>query len=125
MAERTPSSDAPQPAIVVQRAYDLALWLVHKVEKFPRSFRFSVGDRVIARALDLLEALTEAAYTSDKVALLDWANRVVNSLRLLLRLTVDLKLMAADSHEFAAGKLEEIGRMIGGWRKAVARRGQA
>lgn len=61
---------------MVQRAYDLALWLVHKVEKFPRSFRFSVGDRVIARALDLLEALTEAAYTSDKVALLDWANRV-------------------------------------------------
>src|ERR1035438_7274127 len=33
LAERTPTSDAPQPAIVVQRAYDLALWLVKKVEK--------------------------------------------------------------------------------------------
>ena len=124
MAERTPTSDAPQPAIVVQRAYDLALWLVQKVEKFPRSFRFSVGDRVIADALDLLEEITEAAYTSDKAALLDYANREVNSLRMLLRLTVDLKLLAADSHEFASGKMEEIGRMTGGWRKSVSRRGQ-
>jgi hypothetical protein len=30
------------PAVVVQQEYDLALWVVRKVEKFPRSFRFSV-----------------------------------------------------------------------------------
>ena len=108
----------------MQRAYDLALWLVQKVEKFPRSYRFSVGDRVVARSLELVETLAEAAYTSEKAGLLDRANRLVNSLRLLLRLTVDLKLLAAAPHEFSAGQLEEIGRMIGGWRKAVARRGQ-
>jgi hypothetical protein len=127
LAERTnsnPAANSGEPAIVVQRTYDLALWLVRKVERFPRSFRFSVGDRVVARALDLLETLTEAAYTSDKAPLLDRANRGLNSLRLLLRMTVDLKLLPSDAHEFAAGQLEEIGRMIGGWRKAVARRNQ-
>ena len=121
MAERA-NSNSQEPAIVVQRAYDLALWLIRKVEKFPRSFRFSVGDRVVARALDVLEALAEAAYSADKSALLDRANRGVNSLRLLLRLTVELRLLGGDSHEFAAARLEEIGRMIGGWRKSVARR---
>ena len=43
MAERPkakPNAVAAEPAIAVQRAYDLALWLVSKVEKFPRSFRF-------------------------------------------------------------------------------------
>jgi hypothetical protein len=39
--------------------------------------------------------------------------------KFLLRLGVDLKLLAGDSQEFAAGRLEEIGRMIGGWRKAA------
>lgn len=106
----------------MQRAYDLALWLVRKVEKFPRSFRFSVGDRVIARALDLLEALTEAAWASDKAALLDRANRTVNSLRILFRLAVELQLLTAGSQEFASARLEEIGRMIGGWRKSLNRR---
>lgn len=111
--------------MVVQQAYDLALWVVRKVEKFPRSFRFSVGDRMIARSLDLLETLVDAAYSSDKRALLERANRDVNSLRYLLRLGVDLKLLAGDSQEFAAGRLEEIGRMIGGWRKASARKADA
>ena len=120
MAERTPSKPA-EPAVAVQRAYELALWLIKKVEKFPRSFRFSVGDRLIARALDVMEALVEAAYSTDKRALLETANRSVNSLRYLLRLSVDLELLGADPHEFASKKLEEIGRMIGGWRKAAAR----
>jgi hypothetical protein len=109
---------------VAQQAYDLTLWLVRKVEKFPRSFRFSVGDRVIARSLDLLETLVEAAYSADKRALLDRANRSVSGLRYMLRLAVDLKLLSGDSQEFAGGRLEEIGRMVGGWRKAAAQRAE-
>ena len=120
MAERTTSGTA-ELAIVVQRCYDLALWLIQKVERFPRSYRFSLGDRLVARVLDVMEALVEAAYSTDKRALLEHANRGVNSLRFLLRLSVDLKLLGADPHEFASKKLEEIGRMVGGWRKVAAR----
>jgi hypothetical protein len=109
----------------VQRAYELTLWLIQRVEKFPRSFRFSVGDRIVARALDLMEVLLDAAYTADKLEPLERANRNVNSLRFLLRLTADLKLLPPDAHEFAASKLEEIGRMAGGWKKAAAQRGKA
>jgi hypothetical protein len=71
-----------------------------------------------------LETLVDAAYSSDKRASLERANRDVNSLRYLLRLGVDLKLLAGDSQEFAAGRLEEIGRMIGGWRRAASRRAE-
>ena len=124
--ERSPAERPPagltEPAIVVQRAFHLSVWLIKKVERFPRSFRYSVGDRLIGRVLDLLETLTEAAYTSNKAALLDQANRCVNALRLLLRLAVELDLLGSEPHEFAAQKVEEIGRMIGGWTKAVARR---
>jgi hypothetical protein len=96
------------------------LWIVRKVEKFPRSFRFSIGERLIARSLDVLETLVEAASASDKRNLLEPAGHRVNSLRYLLRLSGDLGLLSGDSREFAAGKLEEIGRMVGGWRKARA-----
>lgn len=33
--------------VVVVKAYDLVLWLVQKVEKFPKSNRFSVGQRLL------------------------------------------------------------------------------
>lgn len=32
-----------EPAVVVQKAYDWVLWIVPKVEKFPRSYRFLMG----------------------------------------------------------------------------------
>jgi hypothetical protein len=107
--------------VAVQRTYDLAIWLIAKVEKFPRSLRFSLGERLIGRSLDLLEALASAAYAKDKMALLERANLSVTSLRFLLRMSFDLKLMGSDSQEFASAKLEEIGRMIGGWRKSLER----
>jgi len=107
--------------VAVQRTYDLSLWLIAKVEKFPRSLRFSLGERLMDRSLDLLEALASAAYAKDKMALLERANLSVTSLRFLLRMSFDLKLMGSDSQEFASAKIEEIGRMIGGWRKSLER----
>ena len=50
-------------AIVVQKAYDWTLWILPKVEKFPQSYRFSVGQNLIASSLDLLMNLVDATYT--------------------------------------------------------------
>ncbi len=111
-----------EPAVVVGKAYDLVLWLVQKVEHFPRSYRFSVGDRIVSGGLDLLLALVQSAYTADKAGLLESASARTNSLRYLLRLAKDLHLINIDSYAFSAGCLEEVGRMVGGWQKAVARR---
>lgn len=111
-----PSKDeAPQ---VVAKAYDFMLWLLPKVERFPRSYRFTVGDRLSSNGLDLLVLLVEAAYTRNKGELLAQANRKINSTRYLLRLAKDLRLLPVESYGFAAGLLDEIGRMTGGWRKA-------
>ena len=111
-----------EPAVVVGKAYDLVLWLLPKVEKFARSYRFIVGDRIAASALDLLLALVEAAYAANKYGLLQQANTRVNGLRYLMRLAKDLRLLSIDSYGFAVERLDEIGRMVGGWQKAAAKR---
>jgi hypothetical protein len=61
-----PRIQGPQTAIVVGKAYDLVLWIVQKVEKFPKSYRFRVGQRLIDTALDLLLLLVEAAYGQNR-----------------------------------------------------------
>jgi hypothetical protein len=112
--------DSGMPVAVV-KVYDFVLWLLPKVENFPRAYRFTVGDRLSAQGLDLMTTLVEAAYSRDKEDLLTQANRKINSTRYLLRLAKDLKLLSIDSYAFSAEKLDEIGRMVGGWRKAVPR----
>ena len=116
MAEMQKPDEGAPP--VVNKAYDFVLWLLPKVENFPRAHRFTVGDRLTANGLDLLTSLVEAAYAHKKDELLQTANRKVNSTRYLLRLAKDLRLLSVDSYGFSAEKLDEIGRMVGGWRKA-------
>jgi hypothetical protein len=104
--------------VVVGKAYDFSLWLIQKVEHFPRSYRFSVGDKLVTGVLDLLLRLVDAAYARDKLPLLTEVNGLLNRLRFLLRLAKDLKLLSLESYGFAAQQTEEIGRMAGGWRKS-------
>ena len=53
-----------ETAIVVQKAYDWNLWILPKVEKFPKSYRFSVGQNLVSTSLDLLMNLVDATYQS-------------------------------------------------------------
>jgi 23S rRNA-intervening sequence protein len=118
------SANNPQePAVIVGKAYDLALWVLQKVEHFPKPYRISVGDRLVSHTLDLMLLLVRSAYSSDKARLLQNADLEATSLRYLLRLAKDLRLLTIDSYGFCTGNVDEIGRMLGGWRKALARRG--
>ena len=120
--ESSPPTSSPVPgAIVVGKTYDLVLWIVQKVEKFPKSYRFSVGQRLIDVGLDLLLLLVEAAYRRDKRDALRTAGVRTNALRYLLRLAHDLKLLPVSAYAFATEHLDEIGRMVGGWERSTAR----
>jgi four helix bundle protein len=106
-------------AVVVQKTYDLVLWLVPKLEKFPKQHRFTLGQRIFDNALDLLSSLVEAAYTTEKAPMLRTASRKTNVLRYLLRLSKDLRLLALNGYTHATERLDEVGRMIGGWQKTA------
>ena len=108
-----------EPAVVVQKAYDLTLWIIPKVEKFPKSHRFTVGQPLAQGAIELLLHLVDATYQSRNGGSLASAVREVNRIRYLLRLAKDLKLLSLEAHEFAAHAIDEIGRMAGGWRRSV------
>jgi hypothetical protein len=49
-----------ETAVVVQKAYEWNLWILPKVEKFPRSYRFSIGQNLVETSLDLLMHLVDA-----------------------------------------------------------------
>jgi len=105
----------PREAPVVGKAYDFCLWLLPHVVKFPRSYRFVLGERLEREVVSLLLALVNAAYARDKTEILTGANIRIEGLRFLLRLAKDLRLLSVAQHEYAAEHLDEIGRMVGGW----------
>lgn len=64
-----------------------------------------------------MEDLVEARYTRDKRARLVHANLRLEKLRILLRLCHDLGYLPHASYEHAMRALNEVGKMLGGWRK--------
>ena len=56
---------AKQTGIALEKAYQFTLWLIPTVEKFPRTHKFVLGDRIETAALDVVEGLIEATYTTN------------------------------------------------------------
>jgi hypothetical protein len=50
----------------LEAVYRFILWLVPTVERFPRSQKFFLGDRIQSTALDVLERIVEATYTKSR-----------------------------------------------------------
>lgn len=96
------------------------IWLiVHR--KMARSERFGIGDRIDSLWLDLLDSLRKAAYApvGQKIPLLEEALRAVDAVRFFIQIAWESELMA-QSHFISLGKdIEEIGRMVGGWRRGI------
>ena len=97
--------------------YRFLLWLVPAVERFPRSQKFLLGDRIQRTALDVLESLINATYTRQRGHHLARANLGLEKLRFLFRLAHDLRHLDPRRYEHAARCLDETGRSIGAWSK--------
>lgn len=105
--------------VVFQQAYDLTVWYANHTVKFPKGFRFTLADRIQETLLNLVEALQDACYARSKGAALQNAQRLVDQMRLWNRLAKDLRCLSVGQYAFAAERIEEIGKQVGGWKKSL------
>jgi hypothetical protein len=106
-------SDLP---IVVTKWYAYAKWILERVESFPKSQRFILGQRLSNHAMDVLELLVKASYAREnKNDLLRQATEAIEMTRWIVRMARDRQLLASKQFELSAVMLNECSRMVGGW----------
>lgn len=108
-------SPPKEPPILLVKWHDLTGWVLDRVEAFPKNQRFIFGQRLANHMVDVMELLVEASYTRDKTGLLNAANRKMEVLRWLLRMSYERKLLTQRQYLHACGLLVECGRMCGSW----------
>ena len=116
MSEAANNARRTGPAL--EAMYQFMLWLVPTIDRYPRSQKFVLGDRIEATALDVMDSLVAATYTRGRDGLLADANLGLERLRYFMRLSFDLRLIDTKRYEHAARSIDDVGRMIGGWLKA-------
>ncbi len=91
------------------------------LNKFPRTQKFTLGDRIQNKISDLLEIYILAYYApkKEKRQLLQKANTDLVIIRHYFRLGYDLGLYPSTKYALFAERLEEIGKMTGGWLKSL------
>jgi hypothetical protein len=80
------TDNSKRTGAALEAHYRFLMWLAPTLEKFPRSHKFTIGDRIEVLALDVLEALIEATYSRDRSQQLRCANLGIEKLSFLLRL---------------------------------------
>ncbi|MFH0984291.1 MAG: diversity-generating retroelement protein Avd [Candidatus Omnitrophota bacterium] len=103
---------------VVEKHYQLILWILPKITNFPKDQRFLLADRVERILLDILELLIEAVYSKNKRDLLIKVNLMLDILRFMMRIAKDMKYVSLPGYDFFCQQTLEIGRMVGGWLRA-------
>jgi len=106
---------------VVEQARDLLHWAIPAVQKFPRSFRFTLGERIERRLYHILEHLLRARYApaAETRGHLDRANLDLEVLRHELRLAHEFRLLSRRQLEHAARLTDAAGRQVGAWRRSL------
>ena len=103
--------------VIFTQTYDLLTWLLPQCERFPKSQRFVVTQRLQAAALDFQEAIFEANARSgtERLECLQAADAHLSKLRLYLRLARQWEWLGSGQYEHVSRMVAAIGKLLGGW----------
>lgn len=99
------------------------IWYGYR-DHFPKKARYTLGDKIDTRFLNVLELISVATYQEKegKVATLSRAITGVDLLKFLLRVAWELKILDEKKYATLSEGIQEIGRQIGGWKKGIQKK---
>lgn len=87
----------------------------------PKSDRYAIWQKVENTTLEVLERILVVIGLpkNEKMGILEEASKKLNMLRVFIRLSKDVKTIDNKKYIVLQEKLDEIGRMLGGWIKST------
>lgn len=88
---------------------------------FPKSARYTLGDKIDTTFIRVLEFIFVASYQSktEKLPTLRSAIRNIDILKFFLRVAWELQVLDNKKYANISEEVESLGRMVGGWKKGI------
>jgi len=104
-----------------QKLYDFYQLFYELLDHFPKKSRPVLGQKIERTILEALESVSVAAYSSniEKNKSLTKTSFKIDFLKILIRLAYETKTIDQKKYILLEEKLQEIGRMLGGWIKSI------
>jgi hypothetical protein len=115
------SQNVPPPILTVTE--ELLHWTLDRTASFPKSQRFTLGQRLDNFMLDLQDHIITARFEPRaRPQELKALNLKLEKIRSLWRIVHQKEWISSQQLLFSARKLDEIGRMAGAWLKATEKK---
>lgn len=87
----------------------------------PKRSRYTLGDKIDARFIQVLEFLYVASYQSmgEKLPILQKALTGVDTLKFFLRIAWEVQALDSKKYASLSEGLQKVGKEVGGWRKGI------
>ena len=110
-------TDAP----ILQKTIELYKEFYGYLKTFPKKDQYLLGKRCEDAILEFTEYIVMAASSSKerKLRLLEAANGKFDLLKVLLRVAREFKMLDNKKYLSLEAKMQEIGRMLGGWIRSL------
>ncbi|KKU16990.1 MAG: hypothetical protein UX25_C0019G0003 [Candidatus Woesebacteria bacterium GW2011_GWC2_45_9] len=104
---------------IFTKLYALYSAIAETLPSFPKTQRYSLGERLERIMLDILELLFFVPLSPNKLETLQAMSVKVDLLKVLLRLAKDTQSISEGRYLNLQEMLQEIGKMLGGWIRAT------
>lgn len=104
--------------IIYQKVYDLILYAFPILNRFPKNQRFVLAQQIQNSMLEIQKKIVEANKLRNRRRLQFEIDIELDKLKMLIRLSKDLKLIDVKKYEQFTIRLTEIGRLLGGWMRS-------
>ena len=99
------------------------LW--HEIlPNFPKDSRYTLGQKIDSAFLEVIERIIKAGYADkvEKLIFLKSASAKLDLLKFFLQIAWENKCVPNEKYALLSEQLNEIGRMLGGWRKGLEKK---
>lgn len=107
---------------VYKKSYDLLIKIFDVVKHFRREYKYTLGDKIKQEVLDVMLNVYRANVSTKKAEYIKQAREHTEVLKILLRLSKDLKLINIEKYTMLISITEEISKQLSGWQKWTEKR---
>lgn len=116
-----PPADFTLDIPIFSKLYDFYKNLSAHIPTFPKTKRYTLGQKLDQITLDVIELTITAGYLprEQKLPALQKISIKLDLLKILLRLSSETKCLDNNKYQQLISQILEIGKMLGGWIKTV------
>jgi hypothetical protein len=102
---------------VFKKSYDLIIELFDLYSNLPKSFKYTLGQRIQLESIELIVNIYKANAHTDKIPFILKIREHIEIIRLLIRILHDTKQISLKRMVLVNVMIEEISKQLVGWQK--------